>query len=430
VIVVQMTGTKDILSEISTREEEIIRLCCDLIGFRSVNPPGEVSDIAGFAKDYLLGKGFRVETVVPEKGRVNIVASLRGGKSTKTLVWNGHLDVVPPGRTEEWKTDPYRGVLKGSMLFGRGAADMKGSIASALFAASVIVEKDVELNGTLTFHLVPDEETMGRYGTGYLVGKGYYSNVDSCIVGEGTCNQIWGPAFAIAEKGILTLRVRASGRSAHASMPFLGDNAIDKLVRIIQRLEELGQTDLKIDQRLSDLFKMGRPFYLTFNKILGLSIEQIEKLYTRLTFSPGMIKGGIKSNVIPDEAVAELDVRVPPLGSLDDTLALIEKSVRDSGIKGISVEPLEKVEPSYQDPSTPLVERVKKCLFQVWGKEPHIMIQPGGTDARFVRNKLGIPTIVLGPTSETAHSANEYVVKKDLTLCSEAYASIMTELLS
>jgi succinyl-diaminopimelate desuccinylase len=425
-----MSSYKDVLNEIGAREDEIVRLCCDLIEFKSVNPPGEVSDIAGFVKDYLLSRGFKVETIAPEKGRLNVIASLRGGERTKSLVWNGHLDVVPPGRIEEWKTDPYKGTLKGSMLVGRGAADMKGSIASTLVAASVIVDKDIELNGTLTFHFVPDEETMGKYGTGFLVEKGYYSNVDACIVGEGTCNQIWGPAFAIAEKGILTLRLRATGKSAHASMPFLGENAIDKLVRIIPRIEELSQTAIKVDQRLSNLFDMGRTFYSMFNKILGISIEQIEKLYTHLTFNPGMIRGGIKSNVVPDEAVAEIDVRVPPLGNLEDTLAQIEKFVGESGVKGLTVESLEKVEPSYQDPATPLVELVKKCLHQVWGREPHIMIQPGGTDARFVRNKLGIPTIVLGPTSETAHSANEYVMKKDLTLCSKAYASIVLESLS
>jgi acetylornithine deacetylase/succinyl-diaminopimelate desuccinylase len=69
-------------------------------------------------------------------------------------------------------------------------------------------------------------------------------------------------------------------------------------------------------------------------------------------------------------------------------------------------------------------------MSQVWGRDPHLMIQPGATDARFIRNKLGIPTVVLGPVSETAHSANEYVMKKDLTLCSKAYALIALESLS
>jgi acetylornithine deacetylase/succinyl-diaminopimelate desuccinylase-like protein len=164
--------------------------------------------------------------------------------------------------------------------------------------------------------------------------------------------------------------------------------------------------------------------------MLGLSLEQIERLYTHLTFSVGMIKGGIKSNVVPDEATAEIDVRVPPLSDLDDALSRIEKVIRESGIKGITIEPLEKVEPSYQDPRVPLIDLVRKCMSQVWGREPALMIQPGGTDARFIRNKLAIPTVVMGPTSETAHSANEYVMKKDLTLCSKAYALIALESLS
>ena len=154
-------STTSILNEIGNREDEIVKLCCELIGFKSVNPPGDVSDIAGFVKDYLLSRGFRVETLAPEKDRVNVIASYRGGNSNKTLVWNGHLDVVPPGRIEEWRSDPYKGTLRGSMIVVRGAADMKGSIASALEAASIISEKDFEINGNLTFHFVPDEETTG-----------------------------------------------------------------------------------------------------------------------------------------------------------------------------------------------------------------------------------------------------------------------------
>lgn len=425
-----MTMSKDVLNEIGNREDAITRLCCDLIKFKSENPPGDVGDIAGFIKDYMIGKGFAVETVSSDKGRVNLIASLRSRGARRKLVWNGHMDVVPPGRIDAWKSNPWEGVVKGSMIIGRGAADMKGSIASALQAASVIAEKDIELDGTLTFHFVPDEETMGKFGTGLLVDKGYYSDVDACVVGEGTMNQLWGPTVALAEKGILTLRVRASGRSAHASMPFLGENAIDKLVRIIPRIEELGQADIKVDQRLINLFDAGKPFYSMLTKILGLSIDQMERLYTHLTFSPGMIKGGIKSNVVPDDAEAEIDVRVMPLGDLESALAQIENAVKKSGIGGIKIESLEKVEPSYQDPNAPFVELVKRCVSQVWGRETATMIMPGGTDARFIRNKLGIPTVVLGPVSESAHSANEYVMKKDLTLCSKIYALIALEFLS
>jgi succinyl-diaminopimelate desuccinylase len=271
---------------------------------------------------------------------------------------------------------------------------------------------------------------MGKYGTGFLVEKGYYSDVDACIVGEGSCNQAWGPALCVAEKRILTLRIEAAGRSAHASMPFLGENAIDKLVRMIPRIEALSQENVKVDSRLVNLFNKGNAFYSIFNKMLGLSLEQIEKFYTHLTFNPGMIKGGIKSNVVPDDASVDIDVRVPPLSELAEALSKIDKVVKESGVKGITIEQLENVEPSYQDPTTPIVELTKKCLSQVWGREPALMILPGGTDARFIRNKLEVPTVVLGPTSETAHSANEYVMKKDLTLCSKTYALIALEFLS
>lgn len=424
-----MSNTKNILNEIGNREDEIVNLCRRLIGFKSVNPPGDVSDIAGFIKDYLLGKGFRVETISAEKDRINVIASLQG-RGNKTLVWNGHMDVVPPGKPENWKSDPFEGTDRGSMLVGRGAADMKGAIASALEAASIVVEKEAELKGTLSFHFVPDEETMGKYGTGFLVEKGYYSDVDACIVGEGSCSQAWGPALCVAEKGVLTLRIRAAGRSAHASMPFLGENAIDKLIKVIPRVEALSQENVKVDQKLVDLFNEGKAFYSIFNKMLGLNLEQIEKLYTHLTFNPGMIKGGIKSNVVPDDAAVEIDVRVPPLSDLKEALNQIDKVVKESGVKGITIEQLENVEPSYQDPSAPLVKLARKCLSQVWGREPALMILPGGTDARFIRNKLEVPTVVLGPTSETAHAANEYVMKKDLTLCSKTYALIALEFLS
>jgi succinyl-diaminopimelate desuccinylase len=424
-----MSTYKEIVNEIGNREDQIVKLCCELIGFKSENPPGDVTDIAGFLKDYLVDRGFEVETVVPEKGRINVIASLCSEKK-KTLVWNGHMDVVPPGKIDLWRTKPYEGVVKGSMVVGRGAADMKGSIASALVAASVLVEKNTQLGGNLLFHFVPDEETFAAYGTGFLVDKGYYSGVDACIVGEGTSSQAWGPAISVAEKGILALRVKASGRSAHASMPFLGENAIDKLIRIILKIEELGRVELRVDQRLLQLFDMGKPFYSMFPKLLGVGMNEIEKIYTHLTFNPGIIKGGIKSNVVPDEAEAELDVRVMPLMDLEEALTRIEQIVRDSGIKGVKVEPFERCEPSYQDPSAPLVQLARNCVSQAWGKEPTLLIEPGATDARFIRNKLGIPTVCFGPVSETAHSANEYVMKKDLTLSSKAYALIAMEFLS
>jgi succinyl-diaminopimelate desuccinylase len=424
-----MSNPKNILDEIGNRENEIVNLCRRLIGFKSVNPPGDVRDIAGFIKDYLLGIGFKVETVSAENDRINIIASLHG-RGRRTLVWNGHMDVVPPGKPENWRSDPYEGTERGSMLVGRGAADMKGAIASALEAASIIVEKEAELEGTLTFHFVPDEETNGKYGTSFLVEKGYYSDVDACIVGEGSCSQAWGPAVCVAEKGALTLRIKAAGRSAHASMPFLGENAIDKLIRVIPKVEALSQETVKIDPKLVDLFNRGKAFYSILNKMLGLSFEQIERLYTRLTFNLGMIKGGIKSNVVPDDAAVEIDVRVPPLGNLKEVLNQIDRVIKDSGVKGITIEQLDDVEPSYQDPTAPIVELARKCMSQVWGREPALMIIPGATDARFIRNRLAIPTVVLGPTSETAHGANEYVMKKDLTLCSKTYALIALEFLS
>ncbi|MEM2144776.1 MAG: M20/M25/M40 family metallo-hydrolase, partial [Candidatus Jordarchaeaceae archaeon] len=209
---------EEVVKGIESKREEMVKLCCDLIGFKSENPPANVTDIAYFIRDYFKERGFKVSTYEPRKGKISVSAKLEKGEGKK-LLWNGHVDVVPAGKRENWHTDPYVGVVRDGKIFGRGASDMKSGVAAAMVMASHLSETDADFSGSIQLDFVPDEETGGNYGTKYLVEKGI-SVGDACIVGEGTSSRTWGIIARVAEKGILDLKVSVQGKTAHASLPF------------------------------------------------------------------------------------------------------------------------------------------------------------------------------------------------------------------
>ncbi|MFB0561068.1 MAG: M20 family metallopeptidase [Candidatus Lokiarchaeia archaeon] len=402
-----------VLKEVNSRKDDVVKLVQELIRYKSVNPPGDTSDIAGFIKDYLSERGLKVELYESEKGKVNVVGTLKG-EGNKRLIWNGHIDVVPIAKPDAWTVDPWEGRIVDSRIVGRGAADMKGSVGAAMVAACILAEKNLNLGGDLVMGLVPDEETGGYLGTGYLVDKGVLDG-DACIVGE------YSPlnTLGVGEKGVLWLKVKASGIPAHASIPFLGDNAIEKLYRFLVELHKIEEVDRKIPEEANKIMKVIQPTLGTFESI-GFSKENLYKLFNRLTMNVGIVAGGEKINIVPASAEADVDIRLL-LGMKHDTvMEEINRIQKESGIEGITLEEILRVDPSFQKLDAQIVSLVKKEIKKVTGKEPLFFVFPGFTDAHFIRAK-GIPTVVYGAGSETAHGINEYVPIEGLIEVTKVY---------
>ena len=231
-----------LVSLMEDRKEELLKLCSDLIKIPSVNPPGEMEAITSFICRYLEEHHISYEVLYPTPTTPNIVATL-GRKGGRRLILNGHSDVVPPGNLEKWEFDPFSGEIRDGKIFGRGASDMKCGLAGLLFSMGVLSDEQVELDGEVMLAIVPDEEVSGSWGTKWLVESGMVTG-DACIIAEpsGYFN------CEIGQKGCCWLKLTASGVPAHGSLaPFVGENAIEKLMRVLGRITDLRNIPARYD---------------------------------------------------------------------------------------------------------------------------------------------------------------------------------------
>lgn len=376
----------DILSKAELNLGYVVNLTRRLIRIPSVNPPGDESEVALLVGEELEKLGFKVEYVEPASKRVNVVAVLRGDGEGRTLLFNGHLDVVPPGDLENWSFDPFEAVVKGGRIYGRGACDMKGAIAAFIGAMKSIIDANVTLKGGVVIHAVADEETGGRFGTGFLVEKGY-AKADGGVVGEGS---VFDGVICLrpAVRGLCWIELETRGKAAHASRPWSGVNAVLHMAMILMALKD---------------FKLKCPSH---------------KYLPDPTISPGtIIRGGVKTNVIPDRCVAHIDVRINP--GLDDKLVLAQLNNLISSLKKrepsllVSMRVLNYAPPAEIPEDSELIEYAKWAVRRVVGEELRLKAGYGSNDSQYLINRANIPTICgFGPGDHVlgnAHGPDENV---------------------
>jgi acetylornithine deacetylase/succinyl-diaminopimelate desuccinylase family protein len=372
--------------------EELLTIARALLAARSENPGGTEDDAAAVASDVLAGLGSDPAIVRGEAGRPSVVARI-GGADRPSLAWNGHLDTVPAGADDTWSHPPFAGVVDGGRLIGRGAADMKGPVASALAAAAAIRRAGIELGGSFVFHLAADEELAGIHGTQVLWRQGHLDQ-DAAIVGEPSELQV-----GLAERGGCWITLTAHGTAAHGSTPDLGVNAITSMAQLLPRL---GEALPDIEHQL-----VGRP-----------------------SVNAALIEGGTAPNVVPDRCVVDVDRRVIP-GETDrerirmDFVRLVEDLRRDDPRIDIDVEVREWTDAA-EAPADSRVAAVTRAALRAETGTPALDRGfTGITDARFYINDASIPTVIMGPGSLTvAHTADEWVAVDDLVTAARAYARI------
>lgn len=388
------------------RAEELAQLTSELVRAKGVNPPGDVTEVAGVIREWLSERGFSPEVKEYERGKPNVIA--RAGSGRPTLILNGHTDVVPPGDESRWRYPPFSGKVVDGRVFGRGAADMKGGLAvlMAVFAElGPAVER--EGSGSLVLAATADEEVGGGAGVKALVEDGALAG-DAAIVAEPTGFD----TICIGEKGLCQVRLVARGVPAHGSLPLLGDNAILKLIRAVGRAQEVVEElnrDLRPPDELRDALRDSARAYMEGARAPGLGEEDFTRAVGSISFNPGVIRGGSKINVVPDLAELELDMRLPPGSSPGQVIGRLREAL--SGLA--EVEAIGTSEPNY----TPLGEAIVRLVgegVEALGARPRHIIMTGATDGRHLRAR-GVPTVIYGPGRLTvAHSYNEYVEVSDL----------------
>ena len=372
--------------------DEVLGFARRLVSTPSENPGGTEDAVAAVAVEILEDLGGTPEIVRGEEGRPSVVARFGNG-DRPALAWNGHLDVVPAGDPSTWRHPPFDAEVVDGTLIGRGAADMKGGIASALGAVSAIRRSGVELAGRLDLHLAADEELAGLHGTKVLLERGLLDQ-DAAIVGEATDLNL-----ALAERGGAWITATARGRAAHGSTPQLGVSAITSMARFL----------LRIDEVLPDLEHplVGRP-----------------------TVNAAMIQGGSAPNVVADLCVVEIDRRIVPGETepekvLEPFERLAEAIRAEHPEVDLSVEIRQWTDAAETTPDTAIADLCRAAVRIETGRESIDTGFTGITDARFYLNDRSIPTIILGPGSlGVAHMANESVEIDHLVTAARVYARV------
>jgi acetylornithine deacetylase/succinyl-diaminopimelate desuccinylase len=377
--------------------DEVVGFARRLVSTPSENPGGTEDAVAGVAVEILEDLGGSPEIVRGERGRPSVVARFGNG-DRPALAWNGHLDVVPAGDLTAWRHPPFAAEVVDGTLVGRGAADMKGGIASALGAVSAIRRAGVELAGRLDLHLAADEELAGLHGTKVLFERGHLDQ-DAAIVGEATDLNL-----ALAERGGAWITATARGRAAHGSTPQLGVNAITSMARFLLRIEEV-VPDLEHPL-------VGRP-----------------------TVNAAMIHGGSAPNVVADRCVVEIDRRIIP-GETEPGMVLepfdrLADAIRTEFPEtDLSFEIGQWTDAAEVSGDPAIADLCRTAVREETGRAPLDTGFTGITDARFYLNERSIPTIILGPGSlGVAHTANESVELAELVAAARIYARVFARFL-
>lgn len=369
-----------------------------LIACESITPAqGTVFDVTGAILELL---GFTVERFVagaadpePEHGgpveNLFAIRSPANGTAGRHFAFAGHLDVVPPGNG--WQSDAFHPEVRGDMLYGRGAVDMKGSIA-AFIAALTDIPHDL---GTISLILTGDEEGPAIHGTRALIShmKARGTIPDFCLVGEPTSVNQLGDVMKVGRRGSVNIWLQVAGVQGHVAYPHLADNPIPRLVAMLAEIDAI---------KLDDGTKWFQPSNIEVTDIAT---------------------GNPATNVIPAKAEARISIRFNDLHSGQELVDRIgEIAVRHGG----TARPMISGEP-FLTPPGPLSAAIADAVRAVTGLTPEASTSGGTSDARFL-SKI-CPVVEFGLCNATMHKLDEAVAIADLDALTEIYRIIVTNML-
>jgi succinyl-diaminopimelate desuccinylase len=386
-------------------EAELVALTRDLVRIPSVvrpdDPHATEVAVAQYIERWFVKESLNVEIQPVAPGRPNVVAWLGDKGEGRSLLLEGHTDVVTEGDPTEWRYPPFSGELADGRIWGRGAADMKGGLAAAMIAAAAIKRSGVPLGGRLVVGALVDEEG-DMLGVKHLCATPIGQELDAAIICEPEQNQL-----CLEQRGVVWARVLIRGRMAHGAMPEAGVNPIAGLAALLHQAPRL-------ERRLRRLCRRSR--YLRPPTVTATVVQ-------------APVHGAPQSNVIPSAAQATLDIRLTPGPDEAVVSAEIERACRAAAasVPGLSVEwrALDGFRlPTTVDRREPLVRAMMTAVRQATGRRPILGGVPGSTDGTILRMRRGIPIVTCGPGNRLiAHQVNECVEISDLVDAARIYTA-------
>jgi acetylornithine deacetylase len=338
-------------------------------------------------------------------GRPNVIARFKGVGKGRSLILNGHMDVVPPDPISSWSMDPWRAEVKGDRLYGRGALDMKGGLSANLFALQAISAANLRPEGEVILESTIEEEAGGGGGTLACFIHGV--KADGMVIPNCTQENVW-----VTHSGVKWFRVKVLGRAAHGGLSHEGVNAIYKMVPIIRAIEKLDYSRAKAHSYPLLEKQIGRPCNLCVGKIIA----------------------GDWPTMVPGSAVLEGRIGFVPGETGPQVMGELEKAVADSVSEdewcqkhppqiewfGINSDPWTEPEESL------LVKRIIGESQKILGHKPEIGGFTGVLDTRF-GPFFDTPTVSFGPKGGNPHGVDEYLNIPSLLAVTKILALLITD---
>ena len=392
---------QQLLDWIEQDREELIQFLRDFVRQKGPNPPGDTRSTAEFVTRFLDSQDLSYRIISAHPEMPNIVATFEGGQPGRHLVLNGHIDVFPVADVGlGWTKDPWGGELIDGKVYGRGAADMKCGTSASIFTYVYLSRIKDRLKGRLTLTAVSDEETFGPYGARYLMEHHPEVHGDALLNGEPSS------PFSVrfGEKGPLWLEFTVLTQGAHGAYTHITKSATKIAMALAGELEKLTAIEPEVTDNVRRAIEAGRE---TMDKAMGPGAGAIADM---VTLNIGLIKGGVKTNMIPSSATFQADIRLPVGVTRERVLAEVEKILR--AFPEATMKELDCNLPSWVDPNCDIIEIVRETVEGLRGFRPDPIVSLGGTDARLWRYR-NIPTCVYGPFPHGMGSTDEYVDVED-----------------
>jgi len=444
---------------------EDVKLLQKLIQNKCVNPPGNEMKSIKTIENFLKKKGIECEIFETAPNRGNLVAKIEGKDKNQPglILGPSHVDVVPIAKPDQWDVDPFAAEIKEGSIWGRGALDMLFIVASQVCAFAKLFEEKFQPKGDVILFIVSDEECGGEYGAEWMVkNQPEKINIGKkkmyAVTEAGGMSIAPGKfVFINGEKGASWKILKFKGTPGHGSMPFASDNAVLKASKAATLLSVYCDKKIPLETKyLNNLAKgLGLNFLvrllLTSKRLLPLAIKLLAKRdpqmvkfihsLSRMTISPNIIKGGIKTNIIATEAELYLDIRTLPDQKDDYVIKHIKKAI---GKLSDEVEILTHTDAGIMSEGTesPSQSEFVNAMEKAIAKELPLtnmvpLIAMGATDGRFLREKnfdtygfsLYDPELPLSHFISLAHGVNERISLKTVKLSTNVYYNLAKEFL-
>jgi len=381
-----VANTTDLETPFTTPTQQ---LAAALIARPSITPADE--GCQALIAERLAAFGFVHESMVFED-TTNMW--LRRNQSGPVFCFAGHTDVVPPGRHSDWRFDPFTPTLEDGYLYGRGAADMKGSLAAMVVATERFVKKHPEHQGSIAFLITSDEEGPFINGTTRVIDtlEARHEKIDYCLVGEPSSTKDLGDVVKNGRRGSLTGFLTVKGTQGHVAYPHLADNPVHRVANVLARLCQM-QWDA------------GNAYF------------------PPTTFQVSNINAGTGAgNVIPGHCEIQFNFRYSTEVTADELKQQVIELLAQDGLS-FELAWTHNGAPFLTESGT-LVEATCAAIKAVTGQATELSTAGGTSDGRFIA-PTGAQVIELGPVNATIHKVNECVRASDLDLLTDIYEAIL-----